>query len=237
MEKYLSYYRNKITEDLFAELWKKIPEYEEEYMVSNYGRIKSLKNNRGKVRDRILSQFEDKDGYLMVNICKNAIHFQKRIHSFVGDLFIGNPENKPIYNHKDGNKKNNLPYNLEPSTYSENTIHAYATGLMKDCNAKISREQAKDISTSKETISQLSKINGISEAGIYAIKSGRTWAKITGIVNIKKEFKRPNKDTILLIYNSKERGIDLAKKYNVTVCTISEIKTGKCHSSITGHGK
>lgn len=47
-------------------------------------------------------------------------------------IFIPNPENKPIVNHKDGNKMNNGLDNLEwGTTHSENVKHSYKMGLIK----------------------------------------------------------------------------------------------------------
>ncbi len=54
-----------------------------------------------------------------------------RIHRLVAEVFISNEINKPIVNHKDGNKLNNNLCNLEWVSYKENTNHAINTGLIK----------------------------------------------------------------------------------------------------------
>lgn len=54
-----------------------------------------------------------------------------KVHRLVAEYFIPNPNNYDIVNHKDGNKANPNKDNLEWSTYSENTIHAVKTGLIK----------------------------------------------------------------------------------------------------------
>lgn len=51
------------------------------------------------------------------------------VHRVIAETFIPNPNNLPCVNHKDGNKLNNSVDNLEWCTYSENTTHAYKTGL------------------------------------------------------------------------------------------------------------
>ena len=58
------------------------------------------------------------------------------IHRLVAQAFIPNPEGKPEINHKDGDRNNNHVDNLEWCTSSENSYHAYRTGLAKPKNAK-----------------------------------------------------------------------------------------------------
>lgn len=101
------------------EWWKVIINYEN-YMVSNFGRVKSLprlvKNGRGGgilTKERILKTKICRNGYEMVCLCKNSRTKWFLIHRLVAEAFIPNPDNLPEVNHKDENKLNNFVDNLE----------------------------------------------------------------------------------------------------------------------------
>lgn len=117
------------------EVWKDIVGYEGLYQVSNLGRVKSLKrnkaNNYGKVPERVLKQQINKKsgGYSQASLCKEGKYKVFFIHRLVARAFIHNPDNKPVVNHKDGNKHNNCVGNLEWCTQKENVLHSFVTGL------------------------------------------------------------------------------------------------------------
>lgn len=112
--------------DLPGEIWKDVPGYNGDYKVSNFGRVKSYKNNKwGRTKHPFLmSQIEDAHGYWTVSLCKDSKHKRKRVHRLVALAFIPNPENKPEVNHIDGNVKNASLDNLEWATGKENVRHS-----------------------------------------------------------------------------------------------------------------
>lgn len=118
------------------EIWKDVIGYEGLYQVSNLGKIKRVMFTNGKYsfkKERLLNKFLI-NGYEKVELNKNGIGKPKFIHRLVAEAFIPNPENKLQVNHIDGNKQNNCISNLEWATPSENTKHAYMTGLAKSPN-------------------------------------------------------------------------------------------------------
>lgn len=105
-------------------MFKEIKGYEH-YLVSDSGEVYSLKSNK------ILKPDIDKDGYEIYRI-SNEENKRKAFkgHRLVGLTFIDNPNNLPIVNHIDGNKRNNHLSNLEWCTNEYNVQHAVKTGLM-----------------------------------------------------------------------------------------------------------
>ena len=93
------------------EIWVDIKDYEGLYMVSNYGRVKSL-NYRNTGIEKILKAGKEKKGHMHVVIYKNGIKKQLNVHVLVAEAFLPNPYNKPIVHHIDENPDNNRVDNL-----------------------------------------------------------------------------------------------------------------------------
>ena len=91
------------------EIWCPIKGYESIYEVSDKGRVRSLKFGK----ERILKPIRNKDGYLLVNLCKNGEIKHCLVHRLVAKTFIPNPQNLPEVNHKDEDKENNSVQNIE----------------------------------------------------------------------------------------------------------------------------
>ena len=100
--------------------WK-IVESHPNYEVSTMGEIRNIRTGR------TISTYDDGRGYLRVKIDGRC----ERLHILVAVAFLPNPERKPIVNHKHGRKHDCRASQLEWATASENTLHAYRTGLIK----------------------------------------------------------------------------------------------------------
>lgn len=103
-------------ENLPGEIWKDIPDYENIYQESNYGRTKSFYHGQEKILKPLLSG----GGYLYLFLYKDGKPTPHYVHILVGKIFVSNPENKPEVNHIDGCKMNNYVENLEWVTSEEN---------------------------------------------------------------------------------------------------------------------
>ena len=152
------------------EVWKDIEGYEGLYQVSTCGNIKSLakprKNGNGRCyiqKEKLLKQSFTSTGYKKVELYKDGKRKSFKVHRLVAIAFISNPDNKPEVNHIDGNKINNNIDNLEWVTSSENTIHAYETGLSPNKKEldEIRIIELYNKGTSKEEISRMFDVSNV----------------------------------------------------------------------------
>lgn len=98
-----------------TEEFKSIIGYEKLYLISNTGKVKSIKRN-------ILLKFTTLwDGHLQVKLYKDLTSKSVSVHRLVAIHFIENPNNYPIINHIDENPQNNNMLNLEWCDYKYNT--------------------------------------------------------------------------------------------------------------------
>ena len=77
-------------------------------------------NNRVQKKQEKVLKFNVRSGYYILNLYKNNIKKSAQIHRLVAEAFIPNPNNYPVVNHKDFNRKNNAVENLEWTTQKGN---------------------------------------------------------------------------------------------------------------------
>lgn len=182
------------------EIWKDINGYEGFYQVSSEGRVRSLdrlvqQGNCNRImRGKILKPVKHSGGYLTVCLSKPGdphIRPKRLIHRLVAEHFCERPsEDCSHVNHKDGNKHNNTPDNLEWVTQADNNRHGVKTGL-------IGRAQGSKVHTSKLTeadvrwilkhfkrldpvygVTPLAKKFDVSEQTIIGVIVGKSWKHV-----------------------------------------------------------
>lgn len=104
------------------ELWKAITGYEGRYRVSNLGNVYSF-HGQGLLSPTIYQ------GYRRVGLSKDDKKKTAKISRLVATAFLSPVQGKNVVNHKNGIKSDDKVSNLEWCTHSENTMHAFRTGL------------------------------------------------------------------------------------------------------------
>lgn len=111
--------------DLSKEKWKDIVGYEGLYMVSNFGRIKSLLRNVGRGELIMKPCFNKHTGYFLVSLRKNGMAKTLKVSRIVAKAFIPNSNGLPQVNHRNCIKTDDRVENLEWMTNKENIKHAF----------------------------------------------------------------------------------------------------------------
>lgn len=121
------------------EVWRDVVHYENEYTISNYGRLFS------KITNQIKRPSMKENGYLSTVLYKNGRAHNEYIHRLVALAFVPNPSGLPQVNHKDENKQNNFATNLEwcDATYNNN----YGSARIR--SSKTRRENGTDAKASE----------------------------------------------------------------------------------------
>ena len=169
------------------EVWRPVVGYEGLYEVSSFGRIRSLErrartaNGYRKVPGKIMSPRPHHAGYVCMQFCVGHKRSYKTYHRVVAEAFIPNPEGLPEINHKNGDKKDNRPENLEWCTRRQNIEHAQLTGLLKTgenhAGAKHSHDQALMVAGALlcgVPISQITHALGVSRSFVEDISRGKS---------------------------------------------------------------
>lgn len=172
-------------------MWKSVDGYEGYYEVNEAGEVRSvdryvveskgryagkmrflkgalMKQSRGGGRDR-------NNTYNVVNLRREGTSWVAPVHILVARAFIQNPNNLPMINHKDGNKRNNNVDNLEWVTCSENNLHALRTGLRSPRGNPIGQyDEGMNLIAVYKSTCEASRKTGVTRGGISHCVNGRT---------------------------------------------------------------
>lgn len=164
---------------------KDIKGYEGLYFVNEIGEVFSYPKKTRKGIRKLLTN-KHKQGYLLIDLCKNGKIKKHSVHRLVAISFLDNVENKEQVNHINGNKEDNRVENLEWNTRSENQKHAIKTGLrsakgIKNSQSKLTENEVLNIFKDLRKYKEISNIYNISVPTISGIKKGHTWKHITGV--------------------------------------------------------
>lgn len=163
------------------ELLIPIQDYEGLYSIGHQGNVYSYRRNR------YLKISTSHGGYKVVYLYKKGSKRKTAlIHKLIAEVFIDNPYNHTVVNHKDGNKQNNSLNNLEWVTKSEDIKHAGHMGLKtykkgNDLyNAKLNPQKVKFIRDNRGKTPQrkLAEQFGISQATLSDAQLGKTWTHV-----------------------------------------------------------
>ena len=166
-----------------SEKWKLVPIKGANYEVSDRGNVRSLYIGR-----REIVKTPNFKGYPYVKLCILGKMYTYFVHKLVAFAFIGSPLLPSLeINHKDGDKWNNIPSNLEWVTRSENARHAFSIGLRsavgsRNNHSKLDEEKVAEIRrlypSGTWTHVSLAKRYGVSATAVYHVLKGDRWSHV-----------------------------------------------------------
>lgn len=179
------YSMSRIKEDLPGELWKELKNYPDRYMVSNYGRVKSIIKKthvilkKSFLNERFHVVLTDKRGRQKIELCGRLIASE----------FIRYPEDNEVIRYKNGDKKLDILSNVEWTTKRESIIAAVNRGcypkfLNKNENnsmAILSKEDVLNIRRMRKEgykCTDLKNKYNVSIGCIRKIVNNKTWKDI-----------------------------------------------------------
>lgn len=169
------------------ENWKPVRGFENLYLVSDRGRVRSLHTYGRPARGGILAQQSNGKGYRRVRLTGNGRGFSIVVHRLVLDAFVGpQPTPKHEANHKNGRKADNRVENLEWVTPVENNAHSVVNGFwhphVGEAHGmhKLTEVQVREIIAMKgqHGTTTVGRIYGVTGATIAHIWKGMIWKHI-----------------------------------------------------------
>lgn len=177
------------------EIWKPVVWFEEYYMVSSLGRVKTIervmvdsKGHTKRVQEKIKVPSIWKNGYLRMNLYFNGSSKFMYVHRMVAMAFLGDFSETLEVNHKDENKANNSVDNLEWVTRKANIIYGSRLHKIRKPVVKLSLEgkMLEGFRGAYETAAQGFDTGHVAKVckGTSKVHKGFKWAYVEDFYNI-----------------------------------------------------
>lgn len=165
--------------DLPGEIWKEIPEYKGNYLVSNYSRVKSLIGRKPIILKKGIASGK----YKVVLVNKKGKRVTESCGRLCARVFIRPPKENEVLKYLDNNQKNDHVSNLRWISRKECANNAlkkqnYSNKGESNGMSKLNRLKVEEIRAMKATGVPNKTISNefrISMANVTAIIQRRTW--------------------------------------------------------------
>lgn len=159
------------------EVWEPYPEFPF-IEGSTLGNVRTIdryintKNGTRLIKGRVLKQWYNKNGYLLVTFVANGKQVKKQVHRIIAECFLQNPNNLPQVNHKNCIRDDNRIMNLEWCSASYNSKYREKYG--KATGRPIVAVDIKTLKVSRfKSRAEAADLLGIYSTSISAVVRGK----------------------------------------------------------------
>lgn len=231
-------YPDLTTNEIACEEWRPVVGFEDLYAISSFWRVQNIITGR-LLRAELAGAPKSK--YLRVTLCRNGVNRRRKLHHLVLDAFFIGPKSPgSVGNHKDGNRLNNAPENLEWTTKSGNIQHALTElgthphgetapthcltdEIVMDMRARLGKGEQVDFQAIADRC-------GLDRRNVYGAAVGETWKHLP--ITVTQTAQYPGlapevRNTILYLLAEGVKQKTIAKQCNVSEALVSMIRHGQ----------
>lgn len=168
-----------------------VPEYEEQYEVSDLGNVRSrareVRNTSVSCRSvpaQVIAPYVRQAGYATVRLAKGGKKTSHYVHRLVAEAFHGRGSEGREVLHRNGNKADNRAANLSWGSRLDNMADRQRLGEAakgeSHGHAKLTEDQVRQIRDDKRYQHIIAEEYGVSRRLIGMIKKGVIWRHVQG---------------------------------------------------------